>query len=146
MLALHLKIEHVVLIQSSETTCWGSGLDFRSIANLRLPVEAPNPGNPVGRDCRGRLLPSKVERHDIPPWCLTDSPSGQKVRQVMPARSAKTGRYITKAAAARSPRTSVVSKAGQSSSTGHRSAITGRYITPATAKRHPDTTIAEGGR
>ena len=66
-------------------------------ANLRLPVEAPNPGNPVGRDCRGRLLPSRVERHDIPPWCLTDSPSGQKVRQVMPARSAKTGRYITKA-------------------------------------------------
>lgn len=64
----------------------------------------------------------------------------------MPARSAKTGRYITKAAAARSPRTSVVSKAGQSSSTGHRSAITGRYITPATAKRHPDTTIAEEGR
>lgn len=63
----------------------------------------------------------------------------------MPARSAKTGRYIATTAAARSPRTSVVCKAGKSASTGYRSAITGRYVTSATAKRHPEATIAEGG-
>ena len=47
------------------------------------------------------------------------------------ARSAISGRYISKAAAARHPRTSVVESSGKngSSSTAHRSAITGRYVT-----------------
>ena len=62
------------------------------------------------------------------------------------ARSAKTGRYISKAAAARRPRTSVVEH-GSNKSTGtrHRSAVTGRYVTESTAKRHPSTTVTENG-
>lgn len=60
------------------------------------------------------------------------------------ARSAKTGRYVTKATAARHPRTTVVETAGnKGSATAHRSAITGRYVTKGTAQRHPDTTVTE---
>lgn len=58
-------------------------------------------------------------------------------------RSAKSGRYISKAAAARSPRTSVKHQSGSSGASGSRSAITGRFVTDATARRHPDTTITE---
>lgn len=62
------------------------------------------------------------------------------------ARSAKTGRYVTKATAARNPRGTVVeSGKNKSSATAHRSAITGRYVTGATAKRHPGTTVTENG-
>jgi len=62
------------------------------------------------------------------------------------ARSAITGRYISRAAAARHPRTSVVERgANHSSGTHHRSAVTGRYVTPATANRHPNTTVTEQG-
>ena len=61
-------------------------------------------------------------------------------------RSAITGRYISRAAAARHPRTSVsVSGANRSSGTHHRSAITGRYISPAAAARHPNTSVTEKG-
>ncbi|SHF58835.1 hypothetical protein SAMN05443575_0372 [Jatrophihabitans endophyticus] len=60
------------------------------------------------------------------------------------ARSAITGRYISKAAAARHPRTSVVeSGANRSAGTHHRSAATGRYVTGSTAARHPNTTMTE---
>ena len=60
------------------------------------------------------------------------------------ARSAITGRYISRAAAARHPRTSVVeSGRNHSSGTHHRSAITGRYVTDSTAQRHPNTTVTE---
>lgn len=61
-------------------------------------------------------------------------------------RSAITGRYISGAAAARHPRTSVTEKGSNNSSgTHHRSAITGRYVTGTTAKRSPDTTVTERG-
>lgn len=60
------------------------------------------------------------------------------------ARSAISGRYISKAAAARHPRTSVVeSGSNRSAGTAHRSAITGRYVTKGTAQRHPNTTVTE---
>jgi hypothetical protein len=63
------------------------------------------------------------------------------------ARSAITGRYVTRATAARHPHTTVTNARGANSTTGthHRSAITGRYVTPATATRHPRTTVTEHG-
>lgn len=62
------------------------------------------------------------------------------------ARSAISGRYISKSAAARHPRTSVVEKgSNKSSGTAHRSAISGRYVTKGTAQRHPNTTVTENG-
>lgn len=63
------------------------------------------------------------------------------------ARSAISGRYISRAAAARHPRTSVVESSGSSKSTGkaYRSAISGRYVTKGTAQRRPNTTITENG-
>lgn len=59
-------------------------------------------------------------------------------------RSAITGRYINKAAAARHPRTSVSHGASSSKSSGFRSAVTGRFVKESTAKRHPDQTLHEG--
>lgn len=59
-------------------------------------------------------------------------------------RSAITGRYISNAAAARHPRTTVVEKGGKNSGgTRHRSAITGKFVTEGTANRHPKTTVTE---
>ena len=64
-------------------------------------------------------------------------------------RSAKTGRYVTRKHAKRSPRTTLKESAARGSARGssrrtrYRSAITGRYVTAATARRHPDTTVAE---
>lgn len=64
----------------------------------------------------------------------------------MAHRSAISGRYISKAAAARRPRTSVTeSGANKSSGTHHRSAISGRFISGAAAARHPKTSITERG-
>lgn len=61
-------------------------------------------------------------------------------------RSAKTGRYISKGAAKRSPRTSVVeSGPNKGSAKAYRSAISGKYVTKGTAQRHPSTTITENG-
>ena len=62
------------------------------------------------------------------------------------ARSARTGRFVTKATAARHPRTTIV-ESGSSSGAGtrHRSAITGRFVTGSTAKRSPSTTVTEKG-
>ena len=62
-------------------------------------------------------------------------------------RSAISGRYITPAAAARHPRTSVTESSGRNGSSGthNRSAISGRYITPAAAARHPNTSVTEKG-
>lgn len=63
------------------------------------------------------------------------------------ARSASTGRYVSKTTAARHPRTTVTesrsSKGG--GGTASRSAITGRYVTKGTAQRHPSTTVTENG-
>jgi len=66
---------------------------------------------------------------------------------VMPNRSAKTGRYISNAAAARHPRTSVREAPGpnRSTVTAYRSAATGRYVTEATTKRNPSGTVTENG-
>ncbi|KIA70956.1 hypothetical protein ANMWB30_42790 [Arthrobacter sp. MWB30] len=62
----------------------------------------------------------------------------------MPNRSSISGRYISNAAAARHPRTSVTeSGANRTSATQNRSAITGQYITPAAAARNPRTSITE---
>jgi Zn-dependent peptidase ImmA (M78 family)/transcriptional regulator with XRE-family HTH domain len=65
----------------------------------------------------------------------------------MAHRSAISGRYISNAAAARHPRTSVTEKGGnKSSATAHRSAISGKYISSAAAARHPNTSITENGK
>ncbi|HEX8509340.1 MAG TPA: hypothetical protein VF635_07570 [Propionibacteriaceae bacterium] len=62
------------------------------------------------------------------------------------ARSAKTGRFVTKATAARHPRTTVTeSSGGKGGGKAYRSAITGHYVTKGTAQRHPDTTVTENG-
>ncbi|GEN80248.1 hypothetical protein AFE02nite_19820 [Actinotalea fermentans] len=65
----------------------------------------------------------------------------------MAHRSAITGRYISNAAAARHPRTTVT-EAGSNKSAGthNRSAITGRYISDAAAARHPKTSVTETGK
>lgn len=62
-------------------------------------------------------------------------------------RSAITGRFISKTAAARHPRTSVSVQTGKSQTVGthHRSAITGKYIDAAAAARHPKTSVIENG-
>ena len=61
-------------------------------------------------------------------------------------RSAISGRYISAAAAARHPPTSVTETGGyRSSGTHHRSAITGRFVTDTTVARHPNTTVTERG-
>jgi len=49
----------------------------------------------------------------------------------MPYRSAKTGKYISRSAAARQPRTSLKESSSRNSRSGrsvHRSAITGRFV------------------
>lgn len=63
------------------------------------------------------------------------------------ARSAKTGRYVSKATAARHPRTTVTESTSSKGGGGkaYRSAITGHYVTKGTAQRHPDTTVTENG-
>lgn len=65
----------------------------------------------------------------------------------MANRSTITGRYISNAAAARHPRTSVRETGGNTGSgTHHRSGITGRYITPQAAGRWPNTSQSETGK
>jgi hypothetical protein len=61
------------------------------------------------------------------------------------ARSAITGRYISRAAAARHPRTSVVESGNKGSGKAYRSAVSGRYVTKGTAQRSPNTTVTENG-
>lgn len=62
------------------------------------------------------------------------------------SRSAISGRYISRAAAARHPRTSITSAGGGSGKGGgrNRSAITGKFISNAAAARHPNTSVREG--
>lgn len=62
----------------------------------------------------------------------------------MPARSAKTGRFVSKATAGRHPRTTIV-QSSSSKASGYRSAVTGQFVTEAAARRSPNTTIHEGG-
>ena len=63
------------------------------------------------------------------------------------ARSAISGRYISKASAARHPRTSVVESSSRNGGGGktYRSAISGRFVTKGTAQRSPNTTVTENG-
>lgn len=63
----------------------------------------------------------------------------------MAARSAITGRFVTRGTAARHPRTTVTQSSASSKASGYRSAITGRFVTKGTAARHPESTIHEGG-
>ncbi len=94
---------------------------------------------------------------DADPGPPTESPMGARTQRApdrtsnttskeatVANRSAKTGRYISNAAAARHPRTSV-REAGRnrSSATAYRSATTGRYVTKSTAKRNPKGTVTE---
>ena len=56
------------------------------------------------------------------------------------AMSAKTGRFVSNATAARHPSNVVrVTTGGKAS--GPRSAATGRFVTKATAARHPGSTV-----
>lgn len=65
----------------------------------------------------------------------------------MANRSAITGRYLSNAAAARHPRTSITESGGNTSSGTHnRSAISGQYISAAAAARHPNTSVTERGK
>lgn len=64
----------------------------------------------------------------------------------MANRSAITGRYISNAAAARWPHTTVIASTGGGNATAqNRSAISGRYISNAAAARWPNTSIRESG-
>lgn len=60
-------------------------------------------------------------------------------------RSARTGRYVTKAYGASHPRTTVKESPGQSGSTGgqYRSAITGKFVIAKRGKASPHTTLRE---
>ncbi|MCS5735757.1 XRE family transcriptional regulator [Herbiconiux sp. CPCC 203386] len=66
----------------------------------------------------------------------------------MAHRSAITGRYLSNAAAARHPRTTVTESSGSNKSTGthSRSAISGQFITGSAAARHPNTSVTEKGK
>jgi Zn-dependent peptidase ImmA (M78 family)/DNA-binding XRE family transcriptional regulator len=77
-----------------------------------------------------------------------DASDNQEEGAEMAHRSAISGRYISNAAAARHPRTSVTESSGASKSSGthNRSAISGRYINNAAAARHPNTSITERGK
>jgi hypothetical protein len=65
----------------------------------------------------------------------------------MPNRSAKTGRYISNAAAARHPNTSVRETGGNNhAATLHRSAANGQFVTAAAVNRNPNGTLTERGK
>lgn len=70
-----------------------------------------------------------------------DSPMGKR------ARSAVSGRFVTKATARRQPSTTVVESTkrhqGRTEVTVARSAKTGRFVTMATAARRPHNTLVE---
>ena len=62
------------------------------------------------------------------------------------SRSAKTGRFVSKGTARRSPRTTSTERVGRGTSnktTVNRSTATGKFVKASTAKRHPDTTITQ---
>lgn len=70
---------------------------------------------------------------------------GRTSRSGTRARSAISGRFVTKAHARRSGRTTVLesTRASRSSGTHARSAISGRFVTARHAKRSPHTTVIE---
>lgn len=59
-------------------------------------------------------------------------------------RSARTGKFVTKAHASRSPRSTVAETRGGGSSGGvYPSAISGKFVTTKHGKSHPGTTIKD---
>jgi len=61
------------------------------------------------------------------------------------ARSAISGRFVTKAHAKRSPKTTVTEKVGGGSTHGvTRSAISGRFVSKSYGERNPRTTMRDG--
>jgi hypothetical protein len=61
-------------------------------------------------------------------------------------RSAKTGRFVTKGTARRSPRTTTTERVGRGTSNKtavSRSTVTGLFVKSSTAQRHTDTTITQ---
>jgi len=61
-------------------------------------------------------------------------------------RSASSGRFVSKAAAARWPSKTTTERVGSGTGNSHtvnRSASSGRFVTDATAKRNPDGTIQQ---
>ncbi len=62
------------------------------------------------------------------------------------SRSARTGRFLSKGATRRSPKTTSTERVGRGTSNNtvvHRSTITGRFVRGSTARRTPDTTITQ---
>ena len=60
------------------------------------------------------------------------------------ARSARTGRFVTKSHAKRSPKSTVVERIGGGSTGGvGRSAITGKFVRKSQVRRSPGTTIID---
>ena len=64
----------------------------------------------------------------------------------MAYRSAKSGRYVRKAAAVRCPGTTIPASTSGSEASGSRSAISGRFVKEQTARRHLYITVTEGVR
>jgi hypothetical protein len=62
------------------------------------------------------------------------------------ARSASTGRFVSRSTARRSPARTTTERVGAGTANVravNRSATTGRFVKPATAKRHPGSTITQ---
>lgn len=57
-------------------------------------------------------------------------------------KSARTGKFVSKANAKRSPGTTITQTVGGKAH-GHRSAKTGRFVTEGMARRNPDSTVKE---
>lgn len=80
-------------------------------------------------------------------YAVPDLKSQTNKEAFMPSRSTISGRYISNAAAARHPKTSVrETGANTASGSRNRSGITGRYISNAAAARWPNTSQTEAGR
>lgn len=110
----------------------GIGLSYQRVEQL---LKGADPGQPQ------TAPPAKAQSQRAAPGRTSITPSREAP---VANRSAKTGRYISNAAAARHPRTSV-REAGRnrSSATAYRSATSGRYVTKSTAKRDPKGTVTE---
>ncbi len=78
------------------------------------------------------------------PW-VPYSRLGEVITAMGRHRSAITGRFISRAAGARHPRTSIFDNMGGSGRPVqvNRSAISGRFISNAAAARHPRTSLRE---
>lgn len=97
-------------------------------------------------DPQPKLSLVKTSDDRRPPAATHDDVASNPVEEGadMAHRSAIAGRYISNAAAASHPRTSVTEFGGnKSSSTTHRSAVSGRYITGAAVARHPNTGVTD---